>query len=64
MSNTNELQRVQKNISCLTAFPYGSGKRGISEQPQYKWEESVMEKKKICSLDSPGKTVNPLFFNE
>lgn len=30
MSNTNELQRVQKNIvSCLTAFPYGSRKEGI-----------------------------------
>jgi len=59
MSNTNELQRVQKNIvSCLTAFPYGSRKGGDLEQPQYKWEESVTERKKIfCSLHSPWNTV-------
>lgn len=39
MSNTNELQRVQKNIgSCLTAFPIWFKEAGDLEQPQYGWK--------------------------
>lgn len=53
MSNTNELQRVQKNIvSCLTAFPYGSRKQGILSSHNTNGKSLTERKKIFCTLDS------------
>lgn len=53
MNNTNELQRVQKNIiSCLTACPYGSKKQGILNSHNTNGKSLWLKEKKTHILQS------------